>query len=305
VEFLLASVATVVVRSKLTKSGQFFYQQKNTGIFASFVARQISFIPRFTLMCLIFLRVLHVFVDGYSFAVEWQSILEWRGLQGLGKSFRKKRIITGGNTGIGYETAKSLAMMGARVTLACRDQKRGEHAVAKLREETNSFLIDVLPLDLASLRSIREFADLYQTKNPQLNILINNAGVMRTPGLLRTADGFEMQIGVNHIGHFYLTNLLLPQMIHTASKNSGETYPCRVVNVASLAHTRGTIDLEDLNWNRRKYNTGDAYSQSKLANVLFTNELNKQVESRGVMSVSLHPGEFISLLNSLYFEWVW
>jgi len=198
----------------------------------------------------------------------------------------KNIIITGGNTGIGYETARTLAIMGGNVVIACRDENRGSRAVQNLRSETNSEKIEYLPLDLSSLSSVREFVELYKSKHEKLNILVNNAGVMRTPLSPRTQDGFEMQIGVNHLGHFYLSNLLMPTLISTA-RSEGQS---RVVNVASLAHSRGKIDLDDLNWEKRKFDTGDAYSQSKLANILFSNELNRRVGKLGVVSTSLHPG---------------
>jgi len=178
-------------------------------------------------------------------------------------------VVTGANSGIGRVAARELARAGARVTLAVRDTGKGERAAADMT-------VDVRRLDLADLASVRAFADGWQG---DLDLLINNAGVMATPET-RTKDGFELQIGTNHLGHFALTNLLLPRIRD------------RVVTVASNAHRMGSIRLDDLNWERGEYKRWPAYGQSKLANLLFTRELQRRLEEAGsgVRAVAAHPG---------------
>ncbi|XP_017108597.2 retinol dehydrogenase 13-like [Drosophila bipectinata] len=189
-------------------------------------------------------------------------------------------IITGANTGIGKETALEIARRGGTVYMACRDMNRCEQARKEIVQETNNQNVFSRQLDLSSLDSIRKFAAGFLKEQDKLHVLINNAGVMRCPKTL-TKDGFEIQLGVNHIGHFLLTHLLLDVLKKTA--------PSRIVVVSSLAHTRGTINVKDLN-SERSYDEGLAYSQSKLANVLFTRELAKRLEGTGVTVNSLHPG---------------
>ena len=179
-------------------------------------------------------------------------------------------MITGGNSGIGFEVARMLARAAAKVTLAVRDQAKGERAAAEIPGA------QVRVLDLASLDSVRTFAaDTTQT----FDVLVNNAGVMALP-FSRTAEGFEMHLGVNHLGPFALTNLLLPKI--------GD----RVITVSSGAHRMGRIDLTDLNWKRRRYRRWDAYGQSKLANLLFTLELERRLTAAGcpVRALAAHPG---------------
>jgi NAD(P)-dependent dehydrogenase (short-subunit alcohol dehydrogenase family) len=180
-------------------------------------------------------------------------------------------VVTGASSGIGAITAGELARAGARVVLAVRDVAKGEAAAAKMTGET-----EVRQLDLASLASIREFAAGW-TGN--LDILINNAGIMMVRQG-RTADGFELQIGTNHLGHFALTNLLLPHITD------------RVVTVSSDLHKIGRIKVSDLNWEHRKYRPLGAYNQSKLANLLFTAELQRRLTGAGsaVRAVAAHPG---------------
>jgi NAD(P)-dependent dehydrogenase (short-subunit alcohol dehydrogenase family) len=180
-------------------------------------------------------------------------------------------IVTGANSGIGLAAARALGRAGARVVLAVRDLSRGERAAASIEGTT-----EVRRLDLADLASVREFAAAWEGA---LDILINNAGVMAIPEW-RTADGFEMQIGTNHLGHFALTNLLLPHI--------GD----RVVTVSSGAHRMGSIRLDDLNWERGGYQRWRAYGQSKLANLLFTSELQRRLADAGssVRATAAHPG---------------
>ena len=179
-------------------------------------------------------------------------------------------VVTGANSGIGLTAARALGRAGARVVMAVRDLGRGEEAAASVPNA------EVRVLDLASLASVRAFA--HDWAGP-LDVLVNNAGVMATP-FRRTADGFELQFGTNHLGHFALTNLLLPHITD------------RVVTVSSGAHRVGAIDLDDLNWERRPYRRWSAYGQSKLANLLFTLELQRRLAEVGsdLRALAAHPG---------------
>ena len=163
-------------------------------------------------------------------------------------------------------------------------------AAADIRKETSGD-VAVYRLDLASLKSVRACAKEINAKESNVDVLINNAGVMMCP-LQRTEDGFEMQIGTNHFGHFLFTNLLLDKIKASAAKSKSEDggAGARIVTVSSRAHERGRVDLDDLNWETRPYNRMHAYEQSKLANVLFTRELAKRLEGTGVSCYSLHPG---------------
>jgi NAD(P)-dependent dehydrogenase (short-subunit alcohol dehydrogenase family) len=188
-------------------------------------------------------------------------------------------VVTGANSGIGLVAARALARAGARVVLAVRDTAKGEQAAASIEGAT-----EVRRLDLADLDSVRAFADEWQG---DVDVLVNNAGVMAVPEQ-RTRDGFEMQIGTNHLGHFALTNLLLPHVTD------------RVVTVSSGAHRMGSINLDDLNWERRGYSRWPAYGQSKLANLLFTLELQRRLDEAGsgLRAVAAHPGYAATNLQS-------
>jgi len=179
-------------------------------------------------------------------------------------------IVTGANTGIGFEAAKVLAARGARVLLACRSRDKGEAAIAAIREAAPGADLAFLPLDLADLGSVRAAADL-AAREPRLDVLLNNAGVMFPP-LTRTAQGFELQFGVNHLATFALTALLLPRLAETAGS--------RVVVTSSLAHQRGNLAWDDLNA-ERGYNRAQRYSDSKLANLLFVQELDRRLRAAG------------------------
>lgn len=196
----------------------------------------------------------------------------------------KTALVTGANSGLGYFTALELARAGATVIMACRARDKTEAAMADIRKAVPAAKLAFLPLDLADLKSVRGCADTARAQYPKLDLLINNAGVMALP-LRRTADGFEMQIGTNHLGHFALTGLLLDSLKAAPG--------ARVVNVASLAHnwTPG-LDLDDLNWERKRYRKWDAYGKSKLANLLFNFELQRRLgrAGAGVMAVAAHPG---------------
>ncbi len=193
-------------------------------------------------------------------------------------------IVTGANSGLGYYTARALAAAGAEVILACRNAERGEAARAKLAAELPQARLQLQTLDLADLDSVAAFAQSIAAEREAIDILCNNAGVMALP-LRRTAQGFEMQIGTNHLGHFALTGRLLP-LLNAAPAG-------RIVNTASLAHrmTRG-MDLDDLNWKHKRYARWDAYGKSKLANLLFTFELERRLRSHGqtAIAVAAHPG---------------
>nr|XP_030707210.1 retinol dehydrogenase 13 isoform X3 [Globicephala melas] len=193
----------------------------------------------------------------------------------------KTVIVTGANTGIGKQTALELARRGGTIILACRDLEKCEAAAKEIRGETLNHRVNARHLDLASLKSIREFAAKIIEEEERVHILINNAAVMRCPHWT-TEDGFEMQLGVNYLGHFLLTNLLLDKLKASA--------PSRIINLSSLAHVAGHIDFEDLNWEKRKYDTKAAYCQSKLAVVLFTKELSRRLQGTGVTVNALHPG---------------
>ncbi|KAI3377742.1 hypothetical protein L3Q82_008887 [Scortum barcoo] len=192
----------------------------------------------------------------------------------------KTVLITGANTGIGKETALDMARRGARVILACRDMTRARIAADEIRQKSGNGNVVVKKLDLASLQSVRDLARDVQENEDRLDILINNAGIMMCPKW-KTADGFEMQFGVNHLGHFLLTNCLLDLLKKSA--------PSRVVIVSSLAHEKGRIHFDDINLDK-DYQRERSYRQSKLANVLFGRELAKRLEGTGVTVYSLHPG---------------
>jgi NAD(P)-dependent dehydrogenase (short-subunit alcohol dehydrogenase family) len=191
-------------------------------------------------------------------------------------------LITGGNSGIGYEAAAALAGAGATVVSACRDAAKAKAAADSIRARFESASVETLPLDLASLASVRDCAKAFADRHNALDVLINNAGVMAIPRRT-TADGFEMQFGTNHLGHFALTGLLLERVLGTDG--------ARVVNVASSAHRPGRMRFDDLQGERR-YNRFSAYGQSKLANLLFTYELQRRLEATGrsQLSVACHPG---------------
>ena len=196
-------------------------------------------------------------------------------------------IITGANTGIGLETAVDLAKRGARVILACRDDRRGETAALEVKERSKSDDVLFSKLDLASLKSVREFAERTLEEESRIDILVNNAGVM-IPPYSTTKDGFELQFGVNHLGHFLLTSLLLDRI--------KEAPAGRVVTVSSMGHMAGRINFDDLQ-SKKSYSKMGAYAQSKLANILFTQSLAKRLKGTSVTAYSLHPGSVLTELQ--------
>ncbi|WP_026552876.1 oxidoreductase [Arthrobacter sp. H20] len=188
-------------------------------------------------------------------------------------------VITGANSGLGLQTAIALARRGASVTLACRNESRGAAALETLKSRVPGATAELRIMDLSSLASVRSFAADW---TGPLDLLINNAGVMATPRIL-TEDGFEQQLGINHLGHYALTGLLLPQLREASAP--------RVVSVSSLAHKRGSINFDDLNSTTR-YRRWTAYGQSKIANLYFTMELDRRVKATGeqLLAVAAHPG---------------
>jgi len=191
-------------------------------------------------------------------------------------------VVTGANTGLGFETARVLAARGASVVLAVRDTDKGKAAAARIASSAPGANVTVQPLDLASLESIRAAAAELRARHPRIDLLVNNAGVMFPPRQA-TADGFELQFGTNHLGHFALTGLLLEQMLPVPGS--------RVVTVSSAAHRiRARINFGDLR-SERSYSRVAAYSQSKLANLMFTYELQRRLSAAGTtIAVAAHPG---------------
>lgn len=189
-------------------------------------------------------------------------------------------VVTGANSGLGYATARGLALRGARILLACRSEQRGAEALARLRSEVPGALAEIRPLDLADLASVRSFAAGYDAD--RLDLLINNAGVMAVP-YAKTVDGFETQFGVNHLGHFALTGLLLPRVLATPG--------ARVISVSSSMHRMGNVEFHDLN-SERRYRRWTAYGRSKTANLLFIHELAYRLTAAGADTVAAaaHPG---------------
>ena len=189
-------------------------------------------------------------------------------------------LITGATSGIGKATAMGLASMGASVVMVGRDRGRGEAALAEIKEGSANASVDLMLADLSSQEEIHRLADEFEEAYPRLDVLINNAGVIRSKRVT-TADGIEMTFAVNHLAPFLLTNLLLDLLKASA--------PSRIVNVSSGEQRNGTIDFDDLQ-GEKVYKTAKAYSQSKLANVLFTYELARRLEGTGVTANCLHPG---------------
>lgn len=226
-----------------------------------------------------FLRIagLGAFVGGVVVFKEFTGGGNYSGDENLAG---KTVIVTGANTGIGKETALSLAKHRARVILACRDMDKCLEARKDIALESRNKHIYCEECDLASQESIRDFADRINQKEARLDLLINNAGVMRCKKSY-TKEGIELQLGTNHMGHFLLTCLLLDKLKASA--------PSRVVNVSSVAHERGKINFADLN-STKDYDEGEAYAQSKLANILFTRELAERLAGSGVTCNAVHPG---------------
>ncbi|HYL51056.1 MAG TPA: SDR family oxidoreductase [Acidimicrobiia bacterium] len=193
-------------------------------------------------------------------------------------------VITGGNSGIGKETAVELARMGARVVIAARNPTRAAAAVKEIKERTGAGdRVETMPLDLASFASVRAFAGAFTDAHDRLDVLVNNAGGWLGKRIV-TADGHESQFQVNHLSHFLLTNLLRERLVRSA--------PARVVNIASVAHknARRGLDFDDLDYERRRYRGFRVYSETKLMNILFARELARRWDGTGVSANAVHPG---------------
>ena len=192
-------------------------------------------------------------------------------------------IVTGSSSGIGYEAARVLANKEATVIIAVRSLDKGNKAVEKILGQNKDADVKVMQLDLADLKSVKNFAENFKKNYPRLDLLINNAGVM-IPPYSKTVDGFELQFGTNHLGHFALTAQLLEVLVKTKD--------ARIVNVSSGAHKVGNINFDDLTWEKRSYSSWRAYGDSKIANLYFTYELNKKLKENNlnVIATAAHPG---------------
>lgn len=208
-------------------------------------------------------------------------------------------LVTGANSGIGFEAAREFARKGAQTILACRNMDKARTALAELQKELPQAKAEIMELDLASLKSVRQFAERFKAKYDQLDVLVNNAGIMMVP-YGTTEDGFERQLGTNHLGHFALTGLLFDLLLNTPG--------ARVVNVSSGAHRFGEMDFDNLMFeNQDAYTPMKAYGRSKLANLLFTYELQRRFEALGAktMATAAHPGiSETNLANHMVPGWV-
>jgi NAD(P)-dependent dehydrogenase (short-subunit alcohol dehydrogenase family) len=200
----------------------------------------------------------------------------------------KVAVVTGASSGLGVETARVLAGAGARVVMSARNEEKLEAACKQVESSVEGAKIESLIVDLADLDSVRAAAAEASQRFPEINLLINNAGVMASP-LMRTAQGFEMQFGTNHIGHFLFTCLLAPALIAGA--------PGRVVNLSSGGHKFANTNLDDPNYETREYDKWQAYGESKTANVLFTVALDARMKAHGVRSFAVHPGVIMTELS--------
>jgi NAD(P)-dependent dehydrogenase (short-subunit alcohol dehydrogenase family) len=192
-------------------------------------------------------------------------------------------IVTGSSSGIGYEAARVLAEKQATIIIAVRNLEKGNKAVEKILTQNKDAKVKVLELDLANLESVKNFAENFKKSHSRLDLLINNAGVM-IPPYSKTADGFELQFGTNHLGHFALTAQLLDVLLKTKG--------ARIVNVASGAHKVGNLNFDDLTWEKRGYSAWRAYGDSKIANLYFTFELNRKLKENNLdlLVAAAHPG---------------
>lgn len=193
----------------------------------------------------------------------------------------KLALVTGGSGGLGAETARALASKGARVVFTARDLAKGEAVAKGIRESTGNQAVSVEALELGSLASIRAFAERFLAEHDALHLLVNNAAVMACP-FGKTSDGFELQFGTNHLGHFLMTGLIAPALVAGA--------PSRIVSVSSLGHERSPVVFDDPHFENRPYDKWSAYGQAKTANVLFAVELERRLGPKGVHANAIHPG---------------
>ncbi|OLY79858.1 Retinol dehydrogenase 14 [Smittium mucronatum] len=236
------------------------------------------------------LHVIHLVIEfTYSFLIKFdvwasskakleQYVLKYK--KANTSTEEKFAIVTGANSGVGFETSKALALAGFRVIMACRSRESTEEAISKLELETGLKTFEFIQLDLSSFKSIDVFVDQYKKSHNKLHLLVNNAGIAFCP-YTKTKDGIEMQFGTNHLGHFKLTNDLL-DLIKASER-------ARIVVVSSLANYHGTFD-KSLILEESKYNKANNYGISKLCNIMFSNELSKRLAGTGVTVNSLHPG---------------
>jgi NAD(P)-dependent dehydrogenase (short-subunit alcohol dehydrogenase family) len=199
----------------------------------------------------------------------------------------KVALVTGASSGLGAETARAFAERGARVVLTARDVPKGESVAEGIRKSTGNDRVEVEELELGSLAGIRAFAARFLARHPRLDILVNNAGVMACP-FAQTADGFEMQFGTNHLGHFLMTCLIAPALVKGA--------PSRVVSLSSRGHRNSPVVFDDIHFERRLYDKWLSYGQSKTANVLFAVELDRRLGRAGVHANAVHPGVILTEL---------
>ncbi len=194
-------------------------------------------------------------------------------------------VITGGNTGLGYQMSLELANKNAHVIIACRSIEKGKKAIKNIQNTLNkSVSLETIPLELTDINSIKKFAEVFLKRHKQLNILINNAGVVNLKEYQLTVTGLEMHMATNHFGHFALTGYLFPVLVNTPN--------ARVVTMSSGAYRSGSIDFNDINWKKRPYHRGKSYGDSKLANLLFMQKLQEKFElyNASAMSLAAHPG---------------
>jgi len=220
--------------------------------------------------------------NSFGFETTTSDVLEGLDLRG------SVALVTGGSSGLGQETARALAEKGARVILTARNMQKGEAVAAEIRASTGNPQVDVEALELGSLASVRAFAQRFLARHPRLHILVNNAGVMACP-FARTADGFELQFGSNHLGHFLLTGLLAPALRNAA--------PSRIVSLSSRGHHLSPVVFDDIAFERRPYQKWQAYGQAKTANVLHTVGLERRLGAHGVHANALHPGAIMTELG--------
>ncbi len=202
-------------------------------------------------------------------------------------------VITGGASGLGQETARAMAAKGSKIVIPVRDMAKGEAAREELIKAVPGAKIDLIEMDLGSLDSIRKFAEAFNDKYDHIDLLINNAGVMACP-YGETSDGFEMQFGTNHIGHFLMTNLLMPAVLKGAENGDGSG---RIVNLSSRGHHRDHVHFEDVHFKTREYEKWASYGQAKTANALFSVGLEKRLADKGVHSYAVHPGGIVTNLG--------
>lgn len=194
-------------------------------------------------------------------------------------------VITGGASGLGQETARAMAAKSAQIVIPVRDTAKGEEAVAMIQNSVPDANIELMECDLGSMKSIRSFAGAFLAKHDQIDLLINNAGVMACP-YSETSDGLEMQFGTNHIGHFLLTNLLMPAILKGAESSGGG----RIVNLSSRGHHFDRVHFDDLNFETRDYDKWQSYGQAKTANILFSVGLEARLADKSVHAYAVHPG---------------